>query len=56
MANIEAFSGALTELQGACVALKKYEQSFSVEAKQLFQVRLSNSVGGPTICSRLGQR
>ncbi|GLC41543.1 hypothetical protein PLESTF_001581500 [Pleodorina starrii] len=37
MANVEAFVGALTELHGLCQTLKKYEQSFSAEAKQLFQ-------------------
>ncbi|GIL55141.1 hypothetical protein Vafri_10740 [Volvox africanus] len=37
MANIQTFSGALNELQALCLALKKYEHSFSSETKQLFQ-------------------
>ncbi|GLI67404.1 hypothetical protein VaNZ11_011593 [Volvox africanus] len=37
MANIQAFSSALNELQALCRALKKYEHSFSSETKQFFQ-------------------
>ena len=39
MASIEAFAGALADLQTLCGTLKKYESAFTAEAKQFFQVR-----------------